>query len=287
MILFARKLSRTRPQYYLLSQFLHGIIIIIFCMARFSTYSACALFLLLLPFLLLQRSFCLDLIVVGDSTASDYTNSPSVYPQAGWATYLGNHIDSQRSGIRVLNLAAGGRSSKSYIDDGLWQQVKSQYLSASDYVFIQFGHNDQNSGNSAVYTDPYTTFKKYLTTYVDDARDYKANPVLLTPIARAVWQDGVFQQTLGDYPAAIRQLASDLDVPLIDLNAKTGSLFTKLGESTTQNKLFMCLPAGVYSNYPNGIFDTTHLQVEGAKEVASLAAQGIADAGLPIASYVS
>ncbi|KAI5076764.1 hypothetical protein GOP47_0008829 [Adiantum capillus-veneris] len=240
--------------------------------------------LLLLP-LLLQPSFSLNVIVIGDSTASDYFNSPSFYPQAGWATYLGGHF-STSSGIYVVNMAVGGQSSKSYYEQNLWGQVKSQYLSAGDYVFIQFGHNDQNAANSNVYTDAFTTYQQYLSIYVADTLAYKATPVLLTSISRAVWQDGVLLQTLGDYPAAVRQLASELGVALIDMNAKTTALFSELGETDTQYNLFMCLRPGEWSNYPNGDFDTTHLQEEGAKQCAALAAQGVAEASLSIGAYV-
>lgn len=245
-----------------------------------------SLLLLFLQYaLLLQPTFSsIDLIVIGDSTASDYTRQPSKYPRSGWAMFLGDHFK-QGADIVVRDVAAAGRSSKSYFDENLWAQAKSKYLSAGDYVFIQFGHNDQKK-DSKRHTDPFTTYQQYLTTYIKDTRAAMANPVLLTPISRADWEKGALEQTLGDYPAAMRQLAAKLQVPLIDLNAETSALFSKLGEEATQNQFFMCLPAGKYPNYPKGIHDTTHLQVAGAKQVAALAAQGIIKANLPIQAYV-
>ncbi|MCO5560764.1 hypothetical protein L7F22_014384 [Adiantum nelumboides] len=253
------------------------------------TRSTCHIPTLLLQgalLLLANPVFSLNLIVIGDSTASNYTRLPSSYPQAGWAMFLGDHFN-QSSAITVRDAAVAGRSSKSFYEEKLWQLTQSRYqLSAGDYVFIQFGHNDQVHHYPERYTDPFTTYQHYLSIYVNDTRAADANPVLLTPISRAVWQDGVLQQTLGDYPAAVRQLASQLSVPLIDMNAETTALFNRLGAQATRNNLFMCLTAGTYPNYPDGISDTTHLQVAGAKQVAALAAQGIVDAKLPIAAYV-
>ncbi|MCO5602488.1 hypothetical protein L7F22_056620 [Adiantum nelumboides] len=197
--------------------------------------------------------------------------------------FLGDQF-SQASGIVVRNVAASGRSSKSFYEEKRWAQAKSKYLSAGDYVFIQFGHNDQKDDSR--HTDPFTTYQQYLTIYINDTLAAKATPVLLTPMPRAVWNKGTLSQTLGDYPAAARQLAAKLNVPLIDMNADATALFNKLGQDDTQNNLFMCLPAGKYPNYPDGLTDTTHLQVAGAKKVAALAAQGIVKANLPIAEYV-
>ncbi|MCO5579956.1 hypothetical protein L7F22_033823 [Adiantum nelumboides] len=246
------------------------------------TATTLLLLLLLQASLLLLPASSVDLIIVGDSTASDY--DPSDYPRAGWGMFLGSHF-SPASGIVIRDVAAAGRSSKSFYDEKLWDKAKAQYLSAGDYVFIQFGHNDQKK-DSHRHTDPSTTYKQYLTLYIKDARAAGANPVLLTPISRAVWHKGALEQSLGDYPAAMRQLAVQLRVPLIDMNTATAALFSRLGQQFTQNNLFMFLPAGKYPNYPKGITDKTHLQVAGAKQVAALTAQGIINANLPIKAYV-
>ncbi|KAI5071329.1 hypothetical protein GOP47_0013580 [Adiantum capillus-veneris] len=242
------------------------------------------LLLLLLSALLPHPTLSIDLIVIGDSTASDYNDDPSTYPRAGWGMFLGSHFN-PASGIVVRDAAAAGRSSKSFYDEKLWAQAKSKYLSPGDYVFIQFGHNDQKK-DSHRHTDPFTSYKKYLTFYVKETRAAGGNPVLLTPISRAVWHKGTLEQTLGDYPTAMRQLAAQLRVPLLDMNTATSALFSKLGEKATQNNLFMFLPAGKYPNYPKGVTDKTHLQVAGAKQVAVIVAQAITKANLPIAAYV-
>lgn len=247
---------------------------------------------LLLQCLLLQWTCAsnaaqvLDLIVIGDSTAANYTRDPTAYPKFGWAMFLQDHFKQSADVlVQVRDLAVSGRSSKSFYDEKLWEQVKFNYLSAGDYVFIQFGHNDQKSDPER-HTDPFTTYKEYLTIYIKDARAAMANPVLLTSISRAVWYNGALSQTLGSYPTAVRQLAQELQVPLIDLNEETAALFSKFGEKFTQTNLFMCLPAGKYPNYPNGIYDTSHLQMTGAKLVAALAARDIVKVNLPIQTYL-
>ncbi|MCO5547119.1 hypothetical protein L7F22_000561 [Adiantum nelumboides] len=228
-----------------------------------------------------------EIIVIGDSTAANYTHDPTKYPLSGWATFLPDHFLNQSSAasatvapgpsiVAVRDLAVSGRSSKSYFDEQLWRQAQSSYLSPGDYVFIQFGHNDQEP-DAPRHTEPFTTYKNYLSTYVNDTRAAMANPVLLTPISRAIWSNGTLLQTLGDYAAAMRQLAQELQVPLIDLNEATAALFAGLGEVATQNNLFMCLEPGQFPNYAGGDHDTTHLQEEGAKQVAALAAQAIAN----------
>lgn len=233
-----------------------------------------------------SKAYQVDLIVIGDSTAANYTSDPTKYPLFGWAMFLQDHFN-QRADVlvQVRDLAVPGTSSKSFYDQKFWARAKLNYLSAGDYVFIQFGHNDWKP-DPARHTDPFTTYKDYLTIYVNETRAAMANPVLLTSINRAVWHNGTLGGGVGSYPSAMRQLAVELQVPLVDLNKETVALFSKLGENVTQTTLFMCLPAGKYPNYPNGSFDTVHLQEKGAKVVADLTAQGIVKANLPIQAYL-
>ncbi|MCO5561267.1 hypothetical protein L7F22_014888 [Adiantum nelumboides] len=211
-----------------------------------------------------------QVIVIGDSTAANYTGQlAGSFPLSGWAMFLQLLFDP--SAVTVRDLAFPGCSSKSFYDEKRWEEAKT-YLSAGDVVFIQFGHNDQKA-DAARHTDPFTTFKHYLTIYIDDTRATGATPVLVTSISRAIWHvDGSgFKQSLGDYPVAMRQLTAELRVPLINLNQATKDLFTKLGQHTTQTQLFIRLLPGKFRNYPKGSSDTTHLQVEGAELVAALA----------------
>lgn len=207
--------------------------------------------------------------LIGDSTVSLY--SPARYPRMGWGQVFQSFFDS--SAVQVEDLAVSGRSSKSFYDEGHWAPI-SDALHAGDYVFIQFGHNDEKT-DKARHTDPFTSFKKYLTIYIDGARAKGACPVLITPVNRNKWKGGEIKDTHGDYVKAIRQLAAEKNVPLIDLFNSSKNLFDSLGQEYTTQHIFMNLPAGKYPNYPEGHSDNTHFQEYGARRIAQLVYDGI------------
>lgn len=211
------------------------------------------------------------IFVIGDSTASNY--SDSYYPRNGWAQVLQAFFDTDS--IIVIDKALSGRSSKNYYTDpDGWPTVVNE-IREEDYLFIQFGHNDQKDDER--YTDPYTTYQDYLSIYIDSARAKGAYPVLLTSIHRNNWSGSTIYDTHGDYPPAMRALATEKDVPLIDLHLKTKSLFESLGVDYTTNQIFMNLPAGIWINYVSGNEDNTHLQENGAYEVCKLVENGISE----------
>ncbi len=211
------------------------------------------------------------LYVIGDSTASFYDSSR--FPRTGWAQIFQGFFNSDS--VEVLDYALSGRSSKSfYTDASGWPVVKPK-LAAGDYLFIQFGHNDEKDENPALYTEPYTTFKEYLKKYIDEARAVGAIPVLLTPIHRNYWSGTSISDSHGDYPPAMRELAAEENVPLVDLTLKTENLFETYGKDFVTYEFFMNLPATLYKNYPDGNADNTHLQIRGAYEVAKLVARDI------------
>lgn len=211
------------------------------------------------------------LFVIGDSTASIY--SDNYHPRTGWGQVLNAFFDTEK--ILVVDKALSGRSSKSfYSDPNGWVTVLNQ-ISEGDYLFIQFGHNDQKSDER--YTDPYTTYQEYLSIYIDSARARGAYPVLVTSIHRNKWSGSSINDSHGDYPPAMRALAIEKSVPLIDLHAKTEALFEALGEEYTTNQIFMNLSASEWINYPEGNEDNTHLQELGAYEVCNLLTEGISE----------
>lgn len=205
------------------------------------------------------------LYVIGDSTASLY--STSFYPRNGWAQVLQAFFNPDS--VEVVDKALSGRSSKSFYTDSQGWPSFSGSIAAGDYLFIQFGHNDQKTDIER-FTDPYTTYKKYLKKYIDEARAKGAIPVLLTSIHRNLWTDDHIKDTHGHYPPAMRELAAEENVPLIDLTQKTESLFEAYGEDYVTNEFFMNLPDSLYKNYPDGNSDNSHLQVRGAYEVSKL-----------------
>ena len=150
-----------------------------------------------------------------------------------------------------------------------WSEV-STALKSGDYVLIQFGHNDEKSEEPTLYTEPQTTYKQYLTMYVNDTRAKQATPILLTSIHRNSWNGTTLKDTHGAYPPAVRELAQSLKVDLIDLAALTKTYFERIGPSETP-KVFLILTAGQSPNYPNGVTDNTHLQEAGARGIGRLA----------------
>jgi lysophospholipase L1-like esterase len=210
------------------------------------------------------------LYVIGDSTAAAYPEER--FPLNGWAQVLQDYFDPER--LRVEDRAKGGRSSKSFYEEGSWTPIR-EALRPGDWVFIQFAHNDQKKDDSNRFTDPSTTFPEHLRRYVDEARAAGARPVLLTPINRNRWISLTrLGDTHGDYPDATRRLAREIGVPLIDLHRLTRKRFSRLGPDAT-TKLFLNLAPGEHPNYPEGKEDNTHLQESGAREVSALAVKGI------------
>ena len=207
--------------------------------------------------------------LIGDSTVSLY--AANVFPRMGWGQVFGSLFNS--AGIAVSDKALSGRSSKSFYDEGAWTPVLNA-LKAGDYVFIQFGHNDEKTATN-LHTDPYTTYEQYLSIYIDGAKAKGAFPILVTPVERNGWSAGKVKASHGSYPDAMRQLAVAKGVPLIDLTARSTAKYQSLGQTYTTSNVFMNLTAGQYPNYPSGNADNTHFQQNGANIIAKLVTDGI------------
>jgi lysophospholipase L1-like esterase len=218
--------------------------------------------------------------LIGDSTMSVYASN--LYPRMGWGQPLGSSFDAKCA--TVVDKALSGRSSKSFFDEGAWTPLKNA-LKAGDYVLIQFGHNDEKSDEPTLYTNPQTTYKQYLTTYVNDTRAKSATPLLLTSINRNNWNGSSLSDTHGAYPPAVRELAASLKVELIDLTSLSKTYFERIGKVET-SKLFLILTAGQSPNYPNGVTDNTHFQEKGALKLGQLAMANAYAQNLTIASYL-
>ncbi|MBU7591553.1 rhamnogalacturonan acetylesterase [Metabacillus halosaccharovorans] len=222
----------------------------------------------------MEKSYTIYL--AGDSTVANCPNHEA--PMAGWGQTF--HEFFQKN-ILIINKAMGGRSSNSFIEEGRLEAIMNE-IQPDDFLFIQFGHNDQKSYG----TEPYTTFQSNLTEYITGARTKGAYPILITPVHRRKFnEDGILENTLGEYPEAMMDLAEKLDVPLIDLWSKTRKLYEELGVEGSK-KLFTIFAPNEQPNYPDGIIDNTHFSEHGAKEVARLVIEGIRDLRLPIEKYI-
>ncbi|MEW1688135.1 rhamnogalacturonan acetylesterase [Streptomyces sp. NPDC091265] len=210
--------------------------------------------------------------IAGDSTAAQkYADAA---PETGWGMALPCYLDRP---LAVANHAMNGRSSKSFIDEGLLAALLEE-VRAGDLLLIQFGHNDEKTEDPARGTDPWTTYQEHLRSYVRGARGRRAQPVLLTPVERRRFAaDGTATPSHGEYPAAMRALAAEERVPLLDLQALTLARWQELGPDGTR-EYFNWLEPGESPNYPDGQQDNTHFQPRGAIEAARLVAGALRDA---------
>lgn len=209
-----------------------------------------AAFALLVP-ALAQKP--VTVVLVGDSTVND---------QGGW----GPGFAASFPKLNVINLAMNGRSSKSFRNEGRWQPA----LDAKPaYILIQFGHNDNPGKGPDRETDPNTTYRENLARYLDDARAAGATPVIVTSIVRRNFDSDrrIRRDALVPYVEAVRRLAAEKNVPLIDLHSLTLAQAERLG------------PAGAESlgaRDPKGKLDTTHLGPLGQRDIGAMAAREFA-----------
>lgn len=203
---------------------------------------------------------------VGDSTMAD--KSEDAFPEHGWCMVLQNYYNEN---IKVHNHARNGRSSKSFIEEGLWQSVLDT-LKTGDVVFIQFGHNDQKSQDSTRYTAPYGSYSNNLKKFVNESRSKGARPILFTSIVRRKFgDDGQLIKTHGDYPEAMRKVAQELDVPLVDLQQLTEDWINSLGNESSKSMYVWTEILTEKHKVPRK--DNTHLSESGANNVAGMATE--------------
>jgi lysophospholipase L1-like esterase len=205
------------------------------------------------------------IVLVGDSTVS---------PKTGWGDAF---VQLLGPGVQGVNMALGGRSSKSYRDEGHWQKVLD---AKPNWVLIQFGHNDAPGKGPLRETDAKTTFRENLVRYIKELQAIGAKPVLVTSLTRRNFnaqgkidpdhlepyndkeKGASSPDVLTDYVEATRAVAAEQKVPLIDLNARSIELMNQLGPTAA-------------AAFNRNKTDTTHLSPEGAAETAKLVADEI------------
>ena len=203
------------------------------------------------------------IFMAGDSTMS--IKNVKDYPETGWGMPFSYFFDET---VVVENRAKNGRSTKTFISEGLWKGIIEE-LSAGDYVIIQFGHNDQSKHKTDRYTPP-DDFKENLTLFINQTISKNATPILMTPITRRYFsEDGKIKDTHPIYADLVREVADETKVIFIDMEKITQNYFQALGDEQSALR-FMHIKANLHPNYPNGIKDNTHLNALGAREVAQL-----------------
>lgn len=244
------------------------------------------------------------IFMIGDSTMANKPTKDG-NPERGWGQMLPGFLSDE---IIVDNHAKNGRSSKSFIDEGLWDAVLEK-IQPGDYVFIQFGHNDEKPKEDR-HTDPGSTFDANLERFVIETRSKGGIPVLFNSIVRrnfgasdaaavaaAVNQDDAFYadpnavtavgtseslptarliDTHGAYLDSPRNVAKKLNVPFVDMNLITKDLVERLGPEKSKS-LFVWVEPNTIPAIPKGRQDNTHLNIHGARTITSITIDAIAE----------
>lgn len=202
--------------------------------------------------------------IIGDSTAANYERPLQDRASlTGWGQVFGESFNER---VAVLNHAASGRSSKSFRAEKRWQPVLA---AKPDFVFIQFGHNDQKGKGPERETDPETTYADNLKQYVQEARESGIRPVLVTPVARRIFENGKPVTTLTPYADATKKVGRELIVPVVDLHAASLALFEKLGDEGS-------------ADFSPIASDRTHFSRKGALAIAGLVAEQVPELLQPL-----
>ncbi|WP_390592147.1 rhamnogalacturonan acetylesterase [Simiduia litorea] len=213
--------------------------------------------------------------LAGDSTMAE--KDPKDYPETGWGQPFSVFFDSD---TKVINYAKNGRSTRTFKSEGRWKKLLGA-VTPGDYVFIQFGHNDESLHKKDRYTTP-ETFYNNLAEFVQDTRAKKATPILLTPVTRRYFDGKVINETHAEYSALTRKLAVEKKLALIDMDTLTRAHFSAQGDELSKLR-FMHLAPGLHPNYPKGVTDDTHFNELGAREAAQLVLQDLIRQDHPLA----
>lgn len=202
----------------------------------------------------------LTIHMIGDSTMANKP-VPNDQNERGWGQMLAELVKPE---ARVANYAQNGRSSKSFIGEGLWDDAE-KHMQAGDWLIIQFGHNDAKP-DEARHTEPFADYSENLRMYVEVARSKGVQPILCTSIVR-----GNNLESHKDYPKAVKALAQELNVPLLDMESITKTYVAALGEAHLKEMYIQK--------------DFTHLNIDGGRVVAKMAADEIKRLNLPLSAY--
>ena len=204
----------------------------------------------------------IKIFIAGDSTAS--IKETKAYPETGWGMPFVYFWDSS---VTVVNRAKNGRSTKTFISEGLWKSIYDE-AGEGDYIFIQFGHNDEVPTKKSYTTEE--EFRNNLFKYINESKSKKAIPVLLTPVARRKFDStGQIIGTHEVYSQIVRDVAASEKVSLIDLDKKSQALYQQFDVENSK-LLFLQLKPGEHPNYPEGKDDNTHFSELGARLIAQL-----------------
>jgi lysophospholipase L1-like esterase len=215
----------------------------------------------------IEKVDCPTVFVAGDSTVTDQPSEPG----ASWGQMLTRFF---KPGIAVANYAESGETMKSFIAELRLAKILS-FMKNGDWLLIQFGHNDEKASWPQTYVEAHTTYKAYLKVFIAEARLRGANPVLVTPVQRRNFDaEGKITNSHGDYPKAVREVAAEENVPLIDLDQASVKFYEALGRENAPKA------------FSAGGSDATHHNNYGAYELAKAVVQGLRDQKTELATWI-
>ena len=217
----------------------------------------------------------ITLFLCGNSTVVDQSREP----WASWGQMIPRWFD---DGVAISNHAESGLTAGSFLAGNRLDKILAS-MKPGDYVFCEFGHNDQKekgAGSGAWYNFSYNLKK-----FIDLVRQKKGHIVFLTPTQRRKFENGKIQETHGDYPDAMRAVARRENVPVIELHDMTRTFFETLGEENSKRAL-VHYPAGTFQGQDKDLADNTHFNTWGAYEVAKMVVMGMKQHNMPFVSHL-
>lgn len=200
----------------------------------------------------------IKIVLIGNSTVEDL---------AGWGQSFSHRFTNE---VSIINAAVGGRSSKSWYNEGRLSAVLAE---KPDYIFIEFGHNDQKL-EEELHTNSETSFRDYLKIYVDSARAIGATPIIISPVTRRIFDDnGKINSSLGSYATGAKAVATENGVAFIDLWNISINYHNSIGKDSS-----------MMFNYKQG--DLTHLSPAGAEAITELIVKELKQVDLVLVSYL-
>lgn len=214
--------------------------------------------------------------LAGNSTVTDQDNEP----WCGWGQILPRFLS---SGIAVANYAESGEAANTFISAKRFAKLLTK-MKIGDYLLIEFGHNDQKQKGEN--KGPYTSYKESLKFLIDETRKKGGTPILITPMHRRRFDEsGKIINTLGYYPDAMRQLAVEENVTLIDLNDMSKILYEAWGPEESK-KAFVHYPAGIFPGQIQPLADDTHFNTYGGYQLCKCVLKGLIDNNSPLKEYI-
>ncbi|MEH7495605.1 SGNH/GDSL hydrolase family protein [Neobacillus niacini] len=219
--------------------------------------------------------------IAGDSTVQTYDEYWR--PEAGWGQMIPRFFSSD---VTFKNHAIGGRSTKSFINEGRLDNVLRE-IKPNDFFLVQFGHNDATISIPERYASV-PDFKNYLKTYINGARQRGAIPILVTPVGRRDFNatTGKFNVSFPEYVQGMKEVAAEMNVNVVDLSARSVAYYDTIGPEGSLS-VFLHTDPGVYTAFPNGSQDNTHFQEYGAIQLARLVSDEIKNLNISLSQYVT